>query len=92
MSALPNSAQEQRSRMLECLRQRPVSTLEAGRELDILHPAARVMELRRDGYQIATIRTSERTDCGRLHRVARYLLNPTGGSLPLSASLEGGTQ
>lgn len=51
-----------------------MTTLQARAELDVLHPGGRVMELRRQGYRIATIRVREATDCGRVHNVARYLL------------------
>lgn len=78
MNALPNAACEQRKRLLERLRLGTVSTLEARRELDIMHPAARVMELRNAGYQIERLTVNEASDCGRLHKVARYLLIPSG--------------
>jgi hypothetical protein len=81
MSKLPNAACEQRKRLLERLRHGTVSTLEARRELDIMHPAARVMELRNAGYQIDRLTVDEPSDCGRLHKVARYLLVPTGDSV-----------
>ncbi len=70
----PNSAAAQRQRLLQALRLGPVTTLQARAELDVLHPGGRVMELRRQGYRIATIRVREATDCGRVHNVARYLL------------------
>ena len=82
----PNSTQEQRSRMLHYLRLRPVSTLEARRELDILHPAGRVMELRREGYQISTVTTTEHSECGRAHKVARYVLMAEGNGVPAPTS------
>ena len=73
-----NSAEAQRARLLDALRIGPVTTLEARRELDIMAPAARVMELRGLGHQIATIWARQPTHCGKLHRVARYVL--TGGA------------
>ena len=78
MSTLQNAASEQRERLLDRLRLGTVSTLEARRDLDIMHPAARVMELRNAGYQIDRLTVVEPSDCGRLHKVARYLLVPTG--------------
>lgn len=78
MNALPNAACEQRKRLLERLRLGTVSTLEARRELDIMHPAARVMELRNAGYQIDRLTVDEPSDCGQLHKVARYVLVVTG--------------
>lgn len=81
----PNSVEAQRARLLERLRQGPVSTLDARALLDVLHPAARVMELREQGYQIETLWSRELSPCGRLHRVARYVLLPSNDAprLPL---------
>jgi hypothetical protein len=73
--ATDNTAAAQRERILAALKTRPLSTLEARRELDVLHPAARVMELRRDGYPIARAWTHDVTSEGYLHRVARYHLS-----------------
>lgn len=70
----PNSAAAQRARLLQALRLGPVTTLQARSQLDVLHPGGRVMELRRQGHRIATIRVREATDGGRLHNVAKYLL------------------
>ena len=69
-----NTADAQRARLLAALRRHPVTTIEARRELDILCPAARVLELRRAGVLILTHWATEATDCGKTHRVARYTL------------------
>ena len=69
-----NSAYIQRARIHEALRRRSLTTLEARRELDVMHPAARVMELRKQGYEINTIWTVDLTAEGNPHRVAKYLL------------------
>ena len=70
-----NSAHDQRQRLLERLKLHGrIDTLTARRELDILCPAARVLELRKRGYQIETIWTERPTDNGKLHRVAMYVL------------------
>lgn len=70
-----NSTSAQRRRLLEAMSRHPVSTIEARRDLDILHPAGRVKELRDwEGHQIDTVWSHEPTDCGKLHRVARYVL------------------
>lgn len=63
----------QRGRLLDALRSGPVSALYAVIELDILRPAARVFELRADGYPI---HTHWRVDTinGQQHRVASYVL------------------
>jgi len=68
------STEAQRERLLEALRRGPVTTIRARRELDVMHPGGRVMELRRAGYLIATAWTTEPTECGRSHRVASYHL------------------
>lgn len=70
----PNSAEAQRQRILDALRHGPLTTLRARQALDVMHPAARVMELRIAGHQVITTWALEPTDCGRLHRVARYVL------------------
>jgi hypothetical protein len=76
----PNSTEAQRARLLQRLRQGPLTTLAARSELDVLHPAARVMELRGEGFCIETLRTSEYSECGQLHSVARYVLLPAGAA------------
>lgn len=85
MSGHPNTVEEQRARMLAWLRRASLTTLQARGELDVMHPAARVMELRKAGYCIETVTVEEATPCGGLHRVARYVLVVTGDghSLPL---------
>lgn len=69
-----NSAHSQRMRLVSVLEQRSITTIEARRDLDILMPAARVFELRARGFDIETIWTDDLTECGRKHRVARYVL------------------
>lgn len=71
------SAAAQRARLLDALRCAPVTTLEARRNLDVLHPAMRVCELRKEGYRIDTVRVHQETECGKSHSVAKYLLLPT---------------
>lgn len=66
-------AHAQRQRLLAQLNIAPVDTLTARYDLDILCPAARVLELRRRGYRIETTWVKRRTDCGREHRVALYV-------------------
>lgn len=50
-----------------------ISTAEARAGLDIMHPAARVQELREEGHQIETLWTVIESDGGGRHRVANYL-------------------
>ncbi len=68
------SAAQQRARLEIYLRRHgSVSTLEARRELDIMHPAGRVLELRQAGCKIRTAWVNTTTNGGRRHRVARYV-------------------
>ena len=71
-----NSAHAQRQRLLERLKISPIDTVTARHELDILCPAARVLELRRRGHEIETVWIERQTDCGKVHRVALYVLKP----------------
>ena len=82
MSVTPenNAASAQRARLLDALRRESFTTLEARRLFDVMHPAARIMELRRQGFNIVTVWTTDTTPEGNAHRVARYLLRQEGGS------------
>jgi Helix-turn-helix domain len=75
---LSTSTMEQRNRLLEWLRNAPITTLVARRQLDILGVAARINELRKAGYPIVTLWTNEETDCGIKHRIALYVLRSGG--------------
>ena len=75
-----NHAAAQRLRALDLLRSGPKSTIQLRRDGDILAPAARILELKRRGFDILTQWVQQATDCGKLHRVALYvLLRETGG-------------
>ena len=67
-----NSA-SQRQRLLEWLRTRPITTLQARKELDIMHPSQRVLELKALGHNIITHWTTDDTGKAK-HRVACYVL------------------
>lgn len=70
-----NSAEAQRQRILNRLEISPASTIELRRDLDVMMPATRVHELRHKlGKKITTIWTHQQTECGKLHRVAKYIL------------------
>jgi|GEM_PF-256182 len=73
------AAQTQRERIHAALKLGPLSTIQARRFLDSMHPAQRVKELREKGIEIDTVWTREPTECGRLHRMARYVLIPKQG-------------
>ena len=72
-----SSAAAQRRRTLEALESGPKSTIELRRRWDILSPAPRILELRARGYMILTNWVQQATDCGKLHRVALYVLVST---------------
>lgn len=73
-----NSAPAQRFRLIDWLLKRGhIDTVEARRELDILAPAARIMELRKREYRIETVWIDRETDAGKKHRIARYVLLST---------------
>ena len=75
-----NSTAAQRARVLRAVRSGPKSTIQLRRDWDVLAPAARVLELKRCGFEILTQWVHEATDCGKLHRVALYvLMRETGG-------------
>lgn len=69
------SAEAQRKRLIDALRCGPITTIEARRNLDILMPAARIHELKHlHGFDIQTFRVRQKTDSGRLHSIAIYVL------------------
>lgn len=72
-----NSSEVQRARLLAHLKQfGSATTIELRRDLDVMMPAARVHELRhRYGHNITMARVYQQTDCGKMHRVARYFLH-----------------
>lgn len=70
-----NTAATQRERLRQALhRHVAVTTIEARRFLDILHPAGRAMELRRMGVNITTLWQTVVTEAGVKHRVGLYVL------------------
>ncbi len=69
-----NDAHSQRMRLLARLREANVSTTDARRELDIMHPAARVQELREMGFIIHTVKIADFTASHRIRHIARYVL------------------
>lgn len=56
-----------------------LTTQQARVELDVMHPAARVMELRKRGFEIMTYWKDYPTSDGKFHRMAKYVLMKTGG-------------
>ena len=73
---------DQRTRLLARLKERgSVSTIEARKELDILAPAPRILELRRDGHNIPLFWQIEETQPGQKHRVGLYVYLPKIGDI-----------
>ena len=61
--------------MMEALRNGPVSTIEAAKDLDIVQPPNTIRRLRKKGHEIRTYWTHQSTEPGRTpHRVAKYIL------------------
>lgn len=72
---MANNAYTQRLRIIEWLKANPsLTTLQAREILDVMHPGARVMELRQRGHDIMTYWTNEPNAQGHMHRVAKYVL------------------
>ena len=69
----------QRAALLAELRVKPVSTTHARETLGIMSPAARVLELRRSGLNILTVRRRVVDSSGVAHSQAEYHLC-TGGA------------
>ena len=72
----PNSniRAKQCAALLALLNATPASTMTIRQELGILSPAARVLDLRKQGYQIETISSTAYDEAGRPHRCATYAL------------------
>ena len=65
----------QRARLLVALQIDSVTTYEAREHLNIMQPAARIIELRDQGHKILTLRERLPDSEGRLHpNSARYVL------------------
>lgn len=89
MTKYENSTIAQRKRILDFLHTRPLDTLTARKELDIMHPAARVMELRNQGVDIKTIKIDRQSECGEIHRVACYVLGVRAAATALTDKEDG---
>ena len=67
----------QRNRLIAALEEAGstgITTIEAREGLDIMMPAARVCELRKMGWDIATVWTTSENAQGHRHSNARYVL------------------
>ncbi|MBD8898370.1 helix-turn-helix domain-containing protein [Rhodanobacter sp. DHG33] len=81
LSSLNNTTTgAQRHRLLAHLKCKAIDTITARRDLNVMHPAMRVKELREAGHPIVTVRISRADTEGRQHHnVALYTLM-SGGS------------
>jgi len=79
-SSIENTTtQAQRTRLLNALKDGPITTIDARSRLNIMMPAARVKELRSLGHPIVTDLRELYDDHGRRHsRVAVYYLSTCG--------------
>ena len=69
------SVEAQRQRLLDALTERgSITTQQARNELEVMHPAGRIMELRKKGLEIVTVWAHEQSSGGVVHRIARYLM------------------
>lgn len=67
------SAESQRAKILARLLKSTLTTLQARTEMDIFHPASRILESRAQGHNIIT--SWETVDTGQhKHRIAKYVL------------------
>ena len=71
-----NSAQNQRLKLLNWLFEKnSITTTQARNNLDIMSPAARILELKKHGYLINSVSAEWISDHGINHKgVARYVL------------------
>lgn len=75
------SLKNQQAIVLSALREGARTTIELRHSFGVMHPAARVQELREMGYQIDVVRVACPTPDGVRHKaVARYVLAPCDDS------------
>lgn len=69
-----NDTSTQTKRLLEAIETLGgVSTIEANRYLDILHPPARKLDLIEAGHSVDLLWVYEPSGCGKIHRVGKYV-------------------
>lgn len=79
MNAPDLSKQAQCDRLLAFLQEHgAIATSECRELLNVMHPGGRVMELRRQGYDIVTTWRSVSDAAGVLHRQGVYVLQAGG--------------
>ena len=72
---LSTQTEAQAARVLARLREGPATTVELREELDVMHPAGRVRQLR-EHHTILMAWVHRPTAAGVLHRVGMYVLQP----------------
>ena len=77
-----NNTFAQRQRITEWFQScSSLTTEQARQELDIMHPAGRIKEMRARGFDIMTVWDNYPTSSGNTHRMARYvLISQAGGN------------
>ena len=69
-----NAVEIQVNRLLEAFQLlNSLTTQDIRQDLDTMHPAGRVKELRARGFDIQTLYENHPTTCGKKHRMARYV-------------------
>lgn len=81
------STESQRSLLLDHLKKGPLTTIQARDELGVMSPAPRVMELRRQGHNIITLRTETVDRTGTKHREGQYVLLTEEEREPVAAKV-----
>ncbi|MBU0908340.1 MAG: helix-turn-helix domain-containing protein [Proteobacteria bacterium] len=77
-----NSSEAQRQKLMDHIpRYWFIDTVEARRDFDMLHPAGRVLELRKAGVTIQTIRVNAVTASYKIHYVGRLCWPSKGGAI-----------
>ena len=69
-----NSAKTQCLRLLNALQLFKINSYEASRFLNVYHPPARILELRKQAHRIDTVWETVEAENGILHRVGCYVL------------------
>lgn len=75
LASTPGVATEtQCSRVLRALKLAPTTRMEFSRHLDVQHAAARILQLKKAGHEIAGVWVRQLSEHGRLHRTMQYQL------------------
>lgn len=73
----PTTTETQRARLLQALKAGAINTVTARTTLGIMHPAGRILDLIKRGYNISTRKINITTQQGFYHKgIAEYTLHP----------------